>query len=140
MGPITCDSKNVLDAYDEAIKSTDQKVCVKAEEFNDKIYNNLKNKNFSVLSSTLANNQIVWLGGANAEEGCPQSISAITKVVENAAKGSQALPVESKQESTHLNVIFRNGSEEDSVVLEFGDVKGCFELRGATVSSLQVNE
>jgi flagellar basal body-associated protein FliL len=140
MGPVVCDSQSILNAYEESIKSADQKICVKAEEFNDKIYNSLKNKNFSVLASTLGNNQVAWLGSANSDLGCPERISSIVKAVESAAGNSQIRPVEQKQESTGMNVIFRNGAEEDSVVLEFGDVKGCVELRSAAVSNLQVNE
>jgi hypothetical protein len=140
MGPVVCDSQSILNAYEESIKSAEQKTCVKPEEFNDKIYNSLKNKNFSVLSSTLVNNQVAWLGAANSDLGCPERISAIVKAVESAVGSSQIRPPEQKQESTSMNVIFRNGAEEDSVVLEFGDVKGCLELRSATVSGLQVNE
>ena len=140
MGPIVCDSQNVLSAYEEAIKVSDNKQCVKFAEFNDKIYNELKNKNFSVLASTLATDQVAWLGSANADLGCPEKISSIIKAVQGSIGSSQIRPLEQKQESTGLNVIFRNNAEEDNVVLEFGEVNGCFQLKSAAVAGVQVNE
>jgi len=140
MGPIVCDSQNVLNAYDESLKNDEPRICVKFEEFNDKIYNELKNKNFTVLSSTLNSNNVAWLGAGNSDLGCPERISAIVKTVQSSAGASQIRPVQQKQESTGLNVIFGNGTEDDKVVLEFGEVNGCFQLKSAAVAGLQTNE
>lgn len=140
MGPIICDSQNVLNAYEEAIKTDEPKTCVKFEEFNDKIYNELKNKNFSVLAATLTNDNVAWIGAGNTDLGCPERISAIVKTVQSSAGASQIRPLEQKQESTDLNVIFGNGTEDEKVVLEFGEVNGCFQLKSAAVAGLQTNE
>lgn len=140
MGPIICDSNNVLNAYEESLKNEEPRACVKFEEFNEKIYNELKNKNFTVLASTLDANSVAWLGAGTSDLGCPQKISAIIKTVQSAAGASQIRPVQQKQESTGLNVIFGNGTEEDKVVLEFGEVNGCFQLKSAAVAGLQTNE
>lgn len=140
MGPIICDSNNVLNAYEESLKNDEPRVCVKFEEFNDKIYNELKNKNFSILSSTLGFNSVAWLGAGNSDLGCPQRISAIIKTVQSSTTASQIRPVQQKQESTGLNVIFGEGREDDKVVLEFGEVNGCFQLKSAAIASLQSNE
>ncbi|MCC2677846.1 MAG: hypothetical protein K0R29_422 [Pseudobdellovibrio sp.] len=140
MGPIVCDSQNVLNAYDESLRNEEPRLCVKFEEFNEKIYNELKNKNFSVLSSTLNSNNVAWLGAGSSDLGCPERISAIVKTVQSSAGSSQIRPVQQKQESTGLNVIFGNGTEDDKVVLEFGEVNGCFQLKSAAVAGLQTNE
>jgi hypothetical protein len=140
MGPIVCDSNSVLSAYEEALKNSEEKICVKAEEFSEKIYSELKNKNFSVLSSTLNHNQVVWLGPMNSDVGCPEKISSVIKTVQKSLGNSQIKPAEPKQESTNLNVIFTDNSDDDKVALEFGDVNGCFQLKSATVFGLQINE
>lgn len=140
MGPIVCDSNNVLNAYEESLKNDEPRVCVKFEEFNDKIYNELKNKNFSILSSTLSMSSVAWLGTGNTDLGCPQRISAIIKTVQTSAGSSQIRPIQQKQESTGLNVVFGESSEDDKVVLEFGEVNGCFQLKSAAISGLQSNE
>lgn len=140
MGPVICDSQNVLGAYEESLKNEEPRTCVKFEEFNDKIYNELKNKNFSVLSSTLNSNNVAWLGAGTSDLGCPEKISAIVKTVQSSAGTSKIRPIQQKQESTGLNVIFGEGTEDDKVVLEFGEVNGCFQLKSAAVAGLQTNE
>ena len=136
MGPIVCDSQAVLAAYEETLNAAGEKVCVKAEEFNDKIYSELKNKNFSVLERTMASVQVAWLSSPETDIGCPEKISNIIKTVQSSISGSQIRPAAQKEESTLTSVAFGNGGDEDKVVLEFGDVKGCFQLKSALVSGI----
>lgn len=138
-GPVSCDSKSVVAAYEEQVKNLEDRVCIKPEEFEEKVYSELKNKNFAVLEKTLSGAEVAWLGLPATDVGCPDKISNIVKTVKSSAANAEIRPPEPKQESTGLLVIFRNG-EEDKVVLEFGDSNGCFQLKSAAVAGLQVNE
>lgn len=141
MGPIVCDSKKVIAAYEEAVKSTAEKICLKSSDFNEKIFSELKNKNFSVLENTMVGATVAWLGSPEANAGCPEKISSIIKTAGQVAGATTEIKeVDNVTETKEIGVAFRNKADEDKLVLEFGEVNGCFQLKAALVSGLEANE
>ena len=142
MGPIVCDSKAVLDSYEESLKDEDNKICIKREEFAEKILNPLQAKDFSILKHSMSAGGVAWLGSPEADVGCPEKMSTIIKTIQAAAaKGlnvSDAKTDDSNQ--SPLSVVFRGKGDGEGLVLDFLDDNGCVQLKAALVSGLQTNE
>ncbi|MGZ3691341.1 MAG: hypothetical protein ACXVAX_07550 [Pseudobdellovibrio sp.] len=138
MGPIVCDSQNVLAAYEESIKSTQEKICVKNEDFNKIIFSELKNKNFSIIEKTMLPGTVAWLGSPEADDGCPEKVANIIKGAKHASEGPiQIKDAESVDETKETSVVFRDKSDEDKLVLVFDEINGCIQLKSALISGLE---
>ncbi len=139
MGPIVCDSKNIIAAYEESIKPAQEKICVKNADFKTLVFNELKNKNFEVLDRTLMQGSVAWLGSPESDAGCPEKISNIIKTTKQVTEGAvDVKESETVTETKETSVVFRNKSDEDKLVLEFDEVNGCIQLKAALVAGFAV--
>ena len=141
-GPIVCSSAKVLEAWEEALKSTAEKVCYKPNEFQEKIVAQLKEKNFSILELLQSENSVAWLGSPESDTGCPEKISSIIKISNNATAGAvQIKDVQRVTEQNTLSVVFAANSDSDKLILEFApQADGCVKFESALVPNLQTNE
>lgn len=141
-GPIVCSSAKVLDAWEESLKSTAEKVCYKANEFQEKVVAQLKDKNFSVLELLESQNSVAWLGSPESDTGCPEKLSSIIKISQNATTGAvQVKDAQRVTEQNILSVVFAANSDSDKLILEFAPQEdGCVRFESALVPNLQTNE
>lgn len=141
MGPVVCDSLATVEAYLESINQPDEKICFNSQSDKEKLFTEIKNKNFSILSKSLNSGQVVSIGSQESEEGCPEKISAITKIAQEATSGNLDVVEEQGQnaESGGLNFIFKTKTE-DKLILEFAAVNDCLQLQSVLIPDLQTNE
>lgn len=140
MGPVVCDSKAVVEAYEESLNLPDEKLCIKRAEFKTKLFEELKNKNFSILPKMLPNDKAAWLGVPDSDAGCPEKISSLVKISQNATTGNLSVEEDQQaQETQDLSVVFKSAAE-DKLILQFGAQGDCLELKAALVPGLQSNE
>lgn len=141
MGPIVCNSNTTLEAYLESLNLPTEKACYKATTDKEKLFSEIKNKNFSVLSTSLNNNHVVSLGLINSDVGCPEKISLITQLVQKASAGNLKLE-EEKLENPRVDgvsFVFKTDTE-NKLVLEFAAVEDCLQLQAVLIPEQQVNE
>jgi hypothetical protein len=117
MGPVVCNSNTTLEAYLESLNLPAETTCYKPSTDKEKLFSEIKNKNFSVLSTGLNNSHVVSLGLINSDVGCPEKISSITS----------------------LSFVFKTDTE-NKLVLEFAAVEDCLQLQSVLVPEQQVNE
>lgn len=141
-GPIVCSSAKVLEAWEEVLKSTAEKVCYKPSDFQDKVVGQLKEKNFAVLELLQSSSSVAWLGSPESDTGCPEKLSSIIKISQNATSGGvQIKDVQRATEQNVLSVVFAANSDSDKLILEFApQTDGCLRLESALVPNLQTNE
>lgn len=140
MGPIVCDSKAVLDAYQESLNLPAEKICFKKQDYKKVLFTELKNKNFSVLPKTLPNDKAAWLGLPDADVGCPEKISTLVKLAQNATAGNTLIEEDQQNlESLDISVVYKSKTE-DKLILQFSPVNDCLELKAVLVPGLQTNE
>jgi hypothetical protein len=141
-GPIVCSSAKVLDAWEELLKSNAEKVCYKPSEFQEKVVGQLKDKNFAVLELLQSNNSVAWLGSPESDTGCPEKLSSIIKISQNAtAGGVQIKDGQRATEQNVLSVVFAEDANSDKLILEFApQADGCVRFEAALVPNLQTNE
>lgn len=141
-GPIVCSSAKVLDAWEELLKSTAEKVCYKPSDFQEKIVGQLKDKNFSVLELLQSPSSVAWLGSPESDTGCPEKLSSIIKISQNATNGGvQIKDGQRVTEQNILSVVFAANSDSDKLILEFApQADGCVRFESALVPNLQTNE
>lgn len=141
MGPIVCNSLATIEAYFESLSLDENKLCFKAASDKEKLFSEIKNKNFSVLSKSLSNDRVVSVGSPESEEGCPEKISTITKLVQEAANGNVEVNEEQvkNSENNAINFVFKT-KEEDRVILEFAAVNDCLQLQSVLLPDQPTNE
>ena len=141
MGPIVCSSKATIEAYLESLNPSDNKICFKLQEDKEKLYSEIKNKNFSVLSKSLSSGRVVSIGSPESETGCPGKISAITKIVQDATVGNLSLEVEQIKNSDTgtINFVFKTKTE-DKIILVFAVADDCLQLQAILIPNLPANE
>lgn len=141
MGPVVCNSKGTIEAYLESLNSPDNKICFNPAEDKEKLFSEIKKKNFSILSQGLSSGRVVTIGSPESEVGCPEKISAITKIVQDAAAGQLALEEEQikNSDSGTTNLIFKTKTE-DKIILVFAVAEGCLQLQSVLIPNLQTNE
>lgn len=139
LGPVICDSDAVVEAYLESMQLPEEKICFKKEEYTQQLMSELKKKNFSILSQTLKNNSVVWVGLPDSDVGCPEKISVITKLVSDLTAGSDVTLEENRNEDLESNTIgfIYRSKNEDKVMLEFEEQESCLQLTSVLVPSLQ---
>lgn len=138
MGPITCNSKAVIEAHIDSMTMEGERVCFNETEYKEKLLNELQKKNFAILLKSLHEDSVVSVGTIEAGLGCPDKISNVIKVIEKAATGNFSINVEEeKAENKLVSFIFKTESE-DKLILEFVSNKSCLQLRNVLVPS--VNE
>lgn len=141
MGPIVCNSLATIEAYFESLSLDDNKLCFKVTSDKEKLFSEIKSKNFSVLSKSLSNDRVVSVGSPESEEGCPEKISTITKLVQEAANGNVEVNEEQvkNSENNAINFVFKT-KDEDKVILEFAAVNDCLQLHTVLLPDQPTNE
>jgi hypothetical protein len=140
MGPVVCSSKSVLEAVIESLNLPNEKICVKRENFRKELLPELKNRNFGIFTKLLPNYKAAWLGLPDSDVGCPEKISSLMKIAQNAAAGSEATEEEQPNtETLDVNVVYK-AKTEDKLIIQFAQVNDCLELKAVLVPGLQTNE
>lgn len=141
LGPVSCDSQHVLDAYIEAYSSNEEKTCFPPTEVQSKIIPELTNKNFAFLAKLIPSNDVVWLGAPESDLGCPEKISSVTEILKKMTPG--AITVESApNESGDPNQININMklSDKETITLILQNDKECMKLSSVLVPNPDVSE
>ena len=94
-----------------------------------------------MLSKSLSNDRVVSVGSPESEEGCPEKISVITKLVQDAADGNVEVSEEEvkNSENNAVNFVFKT-KEEDRLILEFAAVNDCLQLQTVLLPDQPTNE
>lgn len=141
LGPVTCDSQHVLDAYIESFNLPEEKVCYKQADYKNTLFKELQNKNFDIFSKMLTNDQVVWMGQPDSDAGCPEKISSIIQTVKNLSQG--AITIEEPQadsgDTNKFNLVIKSAGQE-KVTLIFSPLKDCLQLNSILVPDLEVTE
>ena len=140
MGPVVCDSKRVVEAVIESLSLPDEKICIKRENFKKQLLPELQKRNFGIFSKLLPNYKAAWLGLPDSDVGCPEKLSSLIAISQNATAG-QVTPEEDQHnfESLDINVVFKSATE-DKLIVQFAQVNECLELKAVLVPGLQSNE
>lgn len=141
LGPVTCDSQHVLDAYIESFTLPDEKVCFKEGDYKEALLKELQNRNFSIFSKMLANDQVVWMGQPDSDVGCPEKISTIIETTKKLTQGAVTFEAAASGEgdSNRLNVVVRSGGE-DKLTFIFSQLNGCLQINSILVPDLEATE
>ncbi len=142
MGPIVCESKPVLQAYEESLNAKESSLCVKVADIKTQLEPQLKNKNFTVLSQLLPQSKVARLGSPESDVGCPEKFSNIVASAVKATQGSVRFEEQASQQSDKRNIsyVYKTQNDDDSLVLEFGVAGECLQFQAALIPGLQTNE
>jgi hypothetical protein len=141
MGPVSCNSKSVMEAYIESYNSASEKICFKVSEYKEKLFTELKNRNFSIFTATQSLGQVASLGTPDSEVGCPEKTSTIVKLAQSATSKDLKLEEEKIEGSENNGVSFiYKTSTEDKLILQFTPISECLELQSVFIPNLQTNE
>jgi hypothetical protein len=141
MGPVSCNSKSVIDAYIESYNAPSEKICFKTSEYKEKLFAELKNRNFSIFTTSRSQGQVASLGTPDSEVGCPEKIATIIKLAQSATTNDLKLEEEKIEgnENNDVSFIYKTASE-DKLILQFTPINDCLELQSVFVPNLQTNE
>lgn len=141
LGPVSCDAHHVVDAYQESLNANEEKICIKKNEYQEKLVVALQTKNFSVLSKTLPNKEVVWLGQPESDVGCPEKLSNIISLLQKQLKNTFKVE-ESKtemNESEDLLLSIRQGNEE-KIIFVFRPNNECLEIQSVLIPTAETSE
>ena len=141
LGPVSCDSHHVLDAYIESANLTEEKKCIKLSEYKEKLLPDLQSKKFNILKQMLSKKDIVWMGQPESDVGCPEKISTVLEILNKLTSGEINI-IESTQEagdSTEILLSIKAKSEE-KLALVFRPQEGCLELKSLLVTNIEAVE
>lgn len=141
MGPTVCSSKATIEAYLESLNLSDNKICFKLQDDKEKLFSEIRNKNFSILSQSLSSSRVASIGSPESETGCPERISVITKIVQEATAGNLSLEMEQikNSEAGTINFVFKTKTE-DKIILVFAVADDCLQLQAILIPNLPANE
>lgn len=142
MGPIVCESKPVLQAYEESLNAKENSLCIKVSDIKAQLEPQLKNKNFAVLSQLMPQSKVAWLGSPEADIGCPEKFSNIVAAAVKATQGlvKFAEVNSSQSDNRSISFVYKTQNDDDSLVLEFGLAGECLQFQAALIPGLQANE
>ncbi|MBY0451659.1 MAG: hypothetical protein K2P92_01405 [Bdellovibrionaceae bacterium] len=142
MGPIVCESKPVLQAYEESLNVKENAVCLKIADIKNQLEPQLRNKNFAILSQLMPQSKVAWLGSPEADIGCPEKFSNIVASAVKATQGPVKFEELNSQQSDTRNIsfVYKTQNDDDSLVLEFGLAGECLQFQAALIPGLQTNE
>jgi len=141
LGPTSCESQHVLDAYIESFSSTEEKVCFAALEVQSKIVPEVSAKNFSFLGKLIPQNNVVWLGAPESDLGCPEKVSSVVEILKKIASGPvtvDSAPVENG-DNNQMNVNIKL-SDKETITLILQNEKDCYKLSSVLVPNPEVSE
>ena len=141
LGPVSCDSHHVLDAYLESLNLSLDKACISMAQYKEKIIPELQNKNFKILTSMLSNKDVIWMGQPESDVGCPEKISSVLDLVSKLMSGTVTIddPKIEDAEPSQLMLTLKNNGE-DKAVLVFRSENACLQIRSVLVPNLEVAE
>jgi hypothetical protein len=141
LGPVSCDSHHVIDAYIESLDLPTDKLCVKLSDYKTKLIPELQNKNFEIFKKLLANDDTVWMGQPESDMGCPEKISSIIQIVKKLSDGPISIdePKQVSDENTDVYISIKN-KETEKVGLVFHSENECLQIKSILVPNLEVSE
>lgn len=141
LGPVSCDSHHVLDAYIESLNLSSDKTCVSMAQYKEKLIPDLQNKNFNVLKSMLSNLDVVWMGQPESDVGCPEKISSVIELLNKLLPAAVTIedPKTDETDPLQLSLALKNSGVE-KVVLVFRSENQCLQIRSLLVPNLEVVE
>ncbi len=141
LGPVSCDSHHVLDAYLESLELPNEKTCIRAADYKQKLFSELQNRNFSIFRSLISNQDVVWMGQPESDVGCPEKISTIIDVVKKLTEGPINIeePKTDENNGTDFYVSIKSNQAE-KVALVFRPEGDCLQLKSILVPNLEISE
>ncbi len=141
LGPVTCDSQHVIDAYIESFNLPPEKSCIKKAEYKTTLLKDLQNKNFDIFSKMLANDKVVWMGLPDSDVGCPEKLSTVIQTVKKLSQGPINIeePTVQSGDENQINFVVK-AAGQDKVTLIFTAEKECLQLSSILVPELEVSE
>ncbi len=141
LGPVSCDSSHVLDAYLESLNLSPDKTCISMAQYKEKLIPELQNKNFKILTSMLANSDVIWMGQPESDVGCPEKISSVLDLTAKLMTGTITVedPKTEDSDPSQLLLTLKNNGE-DKAVLVFHLENACLQIRSVLVPNLEVIE
>lgn len=141
LGPVSCDSHHVIDAYLESLDLPEDKVCIKLADYKTKLLPELQSKKFEIFQRMLSNTDTVWMGQPESDVGCPEKISSVIQIIKKLTEGNISIE-EPKQESADAPDIFvsikSNDTEKVGLVLKAENE--CLQIKSVLVPNLEVSE
>ena len=141
LGPVSCDSQHVLDAYIETYALAEGKACYTAADIKTKMSPDLIKKDFSFLSKMVYENEVVWLGMPESDVGCPEKMASVIEVLKKLTPGqitvddSQVEPNENNQLNLNIKL-----SDKENITLILASEQQCLKLSSVLVPNLEVSE
>lgn len=140
LGPVTCDSQHVIEAYTESLLLPKEKTCIKSKDAKTVLLTELKNKNFSLFSKMVPNDQTVWMGLPESDVGCPEKVSSVIKTLTKMAAGNVAIePMDSVDASGPIGFSIKSNGEE-KVSLLFTAKEDCLQLTSVLIPNIETTE
>lgn len=140
LGPTSCESNQVLDAYLEALSSTDEKTCVASSEIQSKLVPELTAKNFNYLSKISPQNEVVWLGAPESDLGCPEKVSSILDILKKLTTGAvSAETAPSENDNNQVNVSLKL-SDKETITLVLQGEQNCLRLNSVLIPNPETSE
>jgi len=140
LGPTSCESQQVLDAYIESFSSTDEKICVASTDIQSKLIPELVAKNFALLSKISPPNEVVWLGAPESDLGCPEKISSILEILKKLTTGSVGAEVApSENDGSQVNVSLKL-SDKETITLVLQGEQSCLKLNSVLIPNPETTE
>lgn len=140
MGPVSCDSHHVIDAYMESLELPKEKLCVNLANFKTTVLPQLQSKNFDVLKQMLSNEKTIWLGQPESDLGCPEKISSAIQIISKLTEGTITVD-EPKEEPEQDDVVVSIKSKDtEKVGLIFKNENNCLQVESVLVPNLEVSE
>lgn len=141
LGPVSCESHHVLDAYLESIDLPAQKVCIKPGDYKKDLFSAIEAKNYNIFRSMLSNDDVVWMGQPESDVGCPEKLSSVIEVIKRLTDG----PTNIQQPKTDANngtdvYISIQSHDTEKVALVFKTENDCLQLKSVLVPNLEVSE
>lgn len=141
LGPVSCDSHHVIDAYLESLNLPSEKVCIKLSDYAEKLIPELRNKNFEIFKSMLSNTEVVWLGQPESDVGCPERISAIIDLSAKLSSGNLTVDQTKQSEADSPDLVFSlKAGGDEKLALVFRPENECLQIRSLLVPNLDVPE
>lgn len=141
LGPVSCESDHVLDAYLESLDLPKDKVCIKPSEYKQKLFAAIESKNFNIFRTMLSNDDVVWMGQPESDVGCPEKLSSVIEVIKKLTDG----PINIEEPKVDANngtdfYISIKSHDTEKVALVFRPENDCLQLKSVLVPNLEVSE
>lgn len=142
LGPVSCDSQHVLDAYIESFQKTTENECVPPEELQNRFAKELINKNYHFLYKFINNKDVIWLGVPESDIGCPEKIASIIQTLEKLITGPVVVEQTSSrtdQEHPSENLVVKL-SDKENIIFVFNHENKCAKLSSVLIPNVEIPE